>query len=82
MGSVTVRDLRNHGGEVLDRVEAGERVTVTRHGRPVAELVPLLPRALSGEELVARAAALPSVDPAKLAADVDAVLDTGLFAPE
>jgi prevent-host-death family protein len=79
MGSVTVRDLRNHGGEVLDRVEAGERVTVTRNGRPVAELVPLAKRALSGEELTARAAALPPVDPAKLASDVDAVLDTGLF---
>ena len=38
---VTVRDLRNRGGEVLDRVERGESVIVTRDGRPVAKLRPL-----------------------------------------
>ena len=27
MDSVTIRELRNHGGEVVDRVEAGEHVT-------------------------------------------------------
>ena len=26
--------------ELLDKVEAGEPVTITRHGRPVAKLVP------------------------------------------
>jgi len=26
--------------EFLDRVEAGGRITITRHGRPVAQLVP------------------------------------------
>jgi prevent-host-death family protein len=39
--TVTVRDLRNKGGEVLDRVERGERVIVTRDGRAIAELRPL-----------------------------------------
>lgn len=78
---MTVRDLRNHGGEVLDRVEAGERLTVTRNGRPVAELVPLPRRPLSNEELVARAVNLPPVDPAAVRADVDRLLDTG-FLPE
>jgi prevent-host-death family protein len=66
---------------VLDRVEAGERVTVTRNGRPVAELVPLARRPLSNEELVARAVNLPPVDPAAVRADVDRLLDTG-FLPE
>ena len=32
MEEVTIRDLRNHGGEVVDRVAAGERLTVTRAG--------------------------------------------------
>ena len=36
MDTVTIRELRNRGGEVVDRVEAGERLTVTRDGRPVA----------------------------------------------
>lgn len=35
------RELRNNVSAVLRRVEAGERLTVTVHGRPVAELVPL-----------------------------------------
>ena len=44
MAEVTIRDLRNHGGDVVDRVAAGERLIVTRDGRPVAELRPVLRR--------------------------------------
>ena len=29
--------------ELLDKVEAGETITITRHGRPVAQLVPVQP---------------------------------------
>jgi len=29
--------------ELLDKVEAGETVTITRHGKPVAQLVPAQP---------------------------------------
>ena len=32
------RDLRNHGGEIVERAERGERLTITRAGTPVAEL--------------------------------------------
>lgn len=39
--SVSVRELRNHVSDVLRRVEAGARVTVTVDRRPVAELVRL-----------------------------------------
>jgi prevent-host-death family protein len=39
--SVASRDLRNDTAGVLRRVQAGERVTITQNGRPVAELVPL-----------------------------------------
>jgi prevent-host-death family protein len=38
---IPARELRNHVSEVLRRVEAGERLTVTVSGRPVAELVPI-----------------------------------------
>lgn len=40
METVTVRELRNHGGEVLDRVARGEALVVTRDGTEVAELRP------------------------------------------
>jgi prevent-host-death family protein len=29
--------------ELLDKVEAGETVTITRHGKPIAQLVPAQP---------------------------------------
>ncbi len=40
MESIPQKELRNQVGEVLRRVEAGARLTVTVAGRPVAELAP------------------------------------------
>lgn len=37
---VSVRELRNHTGRVVSAVESGERVVLTVHGRPVADIVP------------------------------------------
>ena len=37
---VSVRELRNHTARVIAAVEAGERVVLTVHGRPVADIVP------------------------------------------
>jgi prevent-host-death family protein len=37
---VSVRELRNHTSRVIGAVEAGERVVLTVHGRPVADIVP------------------------------------------
>jgi prevent-host-death family protein len=78
MAEVTTRELRNHGGEILDRVAGGEALTVTRDGRPVAELRPLPRRPMPAALLLDRWHRLPAVDPAKLRADVDALLDPSL----
>jgi prevent-host-death family protein len=75
---VSIRDLRNHGGDVVDRVARGEQITITRAGRPVAELRPVAAAALSARVLVARWRRLPAVDPAALRADIDETLDPGL----
>lgn len=75
MTRVSIRDLRNHGGEIVDRVARGERVTITRAGSPVAELRAIAPPALSAEVLLERWRGLPAVDPAALRADIDATLD-------
>lgn len=50
---IGVRDLRNRTSQVIDAVQAGERVTLTVHGEPVADIVPHGRRArwLSGEHL-------------------------------
>ena len=78
MAEVSMRDLRNHGGDVVDRVQRGEHLTVTRSGRPVAELVPVRRPALKATALIDRWRSLPAVDPEGLRADIDAVVDSTL----
>lgn len=41
---VSVRELRNHTARVISAVESGERVVLTVHGRPVADIVPRVER--------------------------------------
>ncbi len=78
MSEVTIRDLRNHGGDVIDRVVRGERVTITRDGRPVAELSPHIASRVSAEGLIERWRHLPHVDPIRFRADVDRIIDSSL----
>jgi len=40
MDEVGAFEAKTHLPKLLDRVERGESVTITRHGRPVAQLVP------------------------------------------
>ena len=78
MGKVNVRDLRNHGGEVLDRVAAGEVVIVERSGKPVAQLTRLPLQGLSTAELVERFRKLPAVDANAMRQELDAIIDPSL----
>ncbi|NLE57680.1 MAG: type II toxin-antitoxin system Phd/YefM family antitoxin [Planctomycetes bacterium] len=45
-------DAKAHFSELLERVESGEEVTITRHGSPVARLVPVK-RSVTPEERLA-----------------------------
>lgn len=78
MEEVNIRELRNHGGEVVDRVAAGEVLIVTRSGKPVAELRPVTAPVLAAEVVIRRRRHLPAVDPYLLHADVDRILDASL----
>jgi prevent-host-death family protein len=78
MSEVTIRDLRNHGGDVIDRVQAGEPITITRDGRPVALLIPATSPGVPVDQLLERWRRLPPVDPVCLREDIDAILDTRL----
>ena len=40
MTSTGIRELKNNLSRFIRRIEAGERVAITAHGRVVAELVP------------------------------------------
>jgi prevent-host-death family protein len=54
MAEVPSRELRNHTRALLDRVAAGETITITVDGRPVARLEPIQtrPRWISREEFM------------------------------
>ena len=78
MAGVTIRELRNKGGEVVERVTAGEILTVTRDGQPVARLSPLPGVPITAEVLVQRWRHLPRLDAKSLRRDVDRVIDPSL----
>lgn len=77
MADVTIRELRNEGGDVVDRAARGERIVITRSGHPVAELRPVRPP-LTAEALLERARRLPPVDAAALRKDIDEVFPEDL----
>jgi prevent-host-death family protein len=43
-------EAKTHFGELLNRVEQGDRILITRHGRVIAHLVPA--RETPGKELI------------------------------
>jgi prevent-host-death family protein len=75
MAEVSIRDLRNHGGEVIDRAAQGEQITITRSGRPVAELRAVRSSTLTAETLLKHWRGLPHVDAAALRTDIDILID-------
>ena len=78
MAEVTIRELRNHGGDVVNRAARGEQITITRAGKPVAELRPVPRQPLTTETLLARWHRLPPVNYRALRADLDKVMDPAL----
>ena len=78
MKAVTIRELRNHGGDVVDRVRRGEHITVTRSGRPVAELRPIPRPGPDAATLLDRWRHLPHLDPEDLRRDLDRLIEPGV----
>jgi prevent-host-death family protein len=78
MDNVSIRELRNHGGAVVERVEHAEAICITRDGRPVAELPPLEHAHPTLRALFARFRGLALIDAAALRRDIDDVLDSSL----
>lgn len=79
MAVIPQKELRNHVGEVLRRAEAGERITVTVSGRPVAELGPTTERR-RWVDLDQIRAIWETPAPGRLAEDLDR-FETGLIDP-
>ena len=78
MAEVSIRELRNHGGDVVDRAAKGERLTITRSGKPIAELRPLGRDPVSLAVLIARRRPLPRLDLDRFREDLDRVLDSSV----
>jgi len=78
MSDVSIRDLRNHGGDIVDRAARGEPITITRAGTPVARLQPIDRRPIAAGDLLSRWSRLPQLDAESLRTDIDATLDAGL----
>jgi antitoxin (DNA-binding transcriptional repressor) of toxin-antitoxin stability system len=78
MKKVTMRELRNEGGAVIDRLGPGETVRVTNDGREVAELRKLGREPLTAEELIAHRKHLPDIDYAAMRAELDEIIDPWL----
>lgn len=53
MATIGVRDLRQNASKYLARVEAGEVLDVTNHGRLVARLVPVPGESQERQKLIA-----------------------------
>ena len=54
MERVGARELKQHTGEIIERVRMGERVLITHRGEAVAVISPIAPEALQ-EALVSEA---------------------------
>ena len=56
---VSAYDAKTHLPKLLERAERGERFVITRHGRPVAQLIPVESGPREGvQQAVARVATL------------------------
>jgi antitoxin (DNA-binding transcriptional repressor) of toxin-antitoxin stability system len=76
---ISQRELRNESGEVMRQLDAGESFVVTRNGVAVGELRPFRRRHfVSADDVVEGFRGAPSVDAARLRADLDAVIDQRL----
>jgi len=63
---VGVRELKAHLSEYIDRAAAGEVITVTDRGRPVAVLSPLPSRVVDLDQAIAEGWVTPATSPGGL----------------
>ena len=71
LSSVTLYEAKTHLSSLIDRAAAGEEIIVSKHGRPLAKIVPL--RAVSRRRPGRAKAKI------KMSADFDAPLPTALL---
>ncbi len=80
---ITQRDLRNRSREIMDAVENGQALTVTRDGRSIGELIPLRRRRrfVPQREFAAMSRTAPSMDIETFRADQQEALNNDVTSP-
>lgn len=78
MKKITIRELRNRGSEVGERMLAGEHLVVTRDGHAVAELRPTQREPLEAGALLEHWHSLPKIDGKALQRQIDDLMEPGL----
>ena len=53
ISTIGAYDAKTHFSQLLDKVESGEEITITKHGNPVARLVPVKQASTAEERRVA-----------------------------
>ena len=56
MDMIGVYEAKTHLARLLERVANGERLTITRHGKPVAQLIPMTADRQRARQAAARVA--------------------------
>ncbi|MBY5333855.1 type II toxin-antitoxin system Phd/YefM family antitoxin [Rhizobium leguminosarum] len=81
MASVNLAEAKAHLSELLNRVEAGETVEILRHGKPVAQLVPVKTRKkpIDVEQLKALTASMKPAKPVDSATFIRDMRDTDRY---
>lgn len=81
--NASLRDLNVKASELARRAQAGEVITITDRGRPIADLGPHRPgmRFARKDDVLRAFAALPPIDAERFRADLDAVVDPGFVDP-
>ncbi len=72
MVTVSLAEAKTHLSDILDRVEAGETVVITRRGRPVARVTPAEKekKPLPLEELARFRESMPSFPASKMISEM------------
>ena len=58
MDTINLFDAKNRLSALVDQVEVGQEITITRRGKPVARLVPVADQREQGRNAVAKLRAL------------------------
>lgn len=74
MASYSIAEARRKLSALVDEANAGEAVTLTRDGKPVAELKPVMPRAMSKQEMLELFASARALWPRQPAEDAVTVI--------